>query len=120
MSVAGVGLQEIGLTAKPWRKTELTRSVIQFAPIAFAFSNNPNNQTMSKKLKKYRVVESIFVAYEVEAENGVEARQKYSDYVGDNEQGHKRFMELVDEALCNSNGDTEAFEIDENGFETNS
>lgn len=70
---------------------------------------------MSKKLKKYRVVESIFVAYEVEAESGIEARQKYSDYVGDNEQGHKRFMELVDEAICNSSGDIEVFEIDEEG-----
>lgn len=67
------------------------------------------------KIKKYRVIETICVCYEVDAKSASEARQKYSDYVGDNEKGHKRFTELVDEALCNSNGDTEAFEIDENG-----
>lgn len=72
------------------------------------------------KIKKYRVVETLFVCYEVDAENARDAQDAYADYVGDNEEGHKRFMELVDEALCNSNGDTEAFEIDENGFEINS
>lgn len=67
------------------------------------------------KIKKYRVVETLFVSYEVEAENARDAQDAYADYVGDKKKGHKRFLELIDEAIGNSNGDIEAFEIDENG-----
>ena len=67
------------------------------------------------KIKKYRVTETICVCYEVDATSGIEARQKYSDYVGFKPEGQKRLQRLIDEAICNSNGDTEAIEIDENG-----
>ena len=70
---------------------------------------------MSKKLKKYRVIETIHVCYEVEAENSAQAKQAYSDYVGDDKKGYERFKELIDDAICGSSGDLEAQEIDENG-----